>query len=451
VRRASSERLQLDVGVTGSLGAPGELPLELSIGKARFPRGSTARMVFASREASVEDVVHALDLGVPPGVVVLAGGTRDFPVEIQASLAPLLSEGLAKVVSEEGLTTITGATDAGVFALFGAGLEERRSPVTIGVAPAALVTWPGRVSGVDDAAPLEPHHSHFVLTDGDEWGDELPTMTRLAALLADERPSLMVLAGGGDVARLEFAAHVGAGREVIVLGGSGRLADEVAAVVGGAPGHPAVVAAVETGLVSVFDVRRRPDDLRSLIRSRLQPRSRRGLTRPKPPALLKRFPLPRYRPQPDYPLVKDEDRAAAQLLDAELAYLEEKLVPRFRSLDDESLRAQHRFRFGIVVLILGSAAATALGSVQAALGGGELGIGIAEGVVGALVAGTVVYVRGRRFQQTYFTKRVVAERLKSQYYLFLARAGTYAVEDDAQRFRLLERTLNRIEAGDEVQ
>jgi hypothetical protein len=211
-----------------------------------------------------------------------------------------------------------------------------------------------------------------------------------------------------------------------------------------------VVAAVETGLVTVFDVRRRPEDLRSLIRSRLQPRSRRGLTRPKPPALLKRFPLRRYRPQPEYPLVKDEERAAAPLLDAELAYLEEKLVPRFRSLDDESLRAQHRFRFGIVVLILGSTVATALGSVQAALGGGVLGIGIAEGIVGALVAGTVVYVRGRRFQQTYFTKRVVAERLKSQYYLFLARAGMYAVEDDAQRVRLLERTLDRIEAGDEV-
>jgi hypothetical protein len=437
--------------VTESLGAPGEVPIELSIGKVSFSRGSTARIVFASREASMEDVVRALDLGVSPGVVVLTGGTLDFPPEIDARLTSLFADGLAKVVSEEGLTTITGATDAGVFALFGAGLGERRSSVTIGVAPAALVTWPGRASAADEAAPLEPHHSHFVLTDGDEWGDELPTMTRLAALLADERPSLMVLAGGGDVARLEFAAHVGAGREVIVLGGSGRLADDIAAVVAGAPGHPAVVAAVETGLVTVFDVRRRPEDLRSLVRSRLQPRSRRGLTRPKPPALLKRFPLPRYRPQPEYPLVKDEDRAAAPLLDAELAYLEENLVTRFRSLDEESLRAQHRFRFGIVVLIFGSAAATALGSVQAALGGGELGIGIAEGIVGALVAGTVVYVRGRRFQQTYLTKRVVAERLKSQYYLFLARAGTYAVEDDAQRCRLLERTLDRIEAGDEVQ
>jgi hypothetical protein len=149
--------------------------------------------------------------------------------------------------------------------------------------------------------------------------------------------------------------------------------------------------------------------------------------------------------------VKDEDRAAAPLLDAEVRHLDEMLVPRFRALDDQSLRARHQFRLGIVVLIFGSAVATALGSVQAALGGGVLGIGIAEGIVGAVVAGIVVYVRGRRFQQSYFTKRVVAERVKSQYYLFLARAGTYAVDDDSKRVQLLERALDRIESGDEVE
>jgi hypothetical protein len=437
--------------VTGSEGAAGGARIDISIGTVGFSGGSTARVVFASRNAPIEDVARALNVPDARGVVVLNGGTLDLPSEIEARLAPLLAEGLAKVVREERLTAITGATDAGVFALFGAGLKDRGSAASIGVAPAELVTWPGRASVAGDAAPLEPHHTHFVLTDGDEWGTELSTVTRLTALLAGEGLSVMVLAGGGDVARLELAAHSAAGREVIVLGGSGRLADDVAAVVAGAPGHPAVVAAVATGLITVFDVRRRPEELHALIRSRLEPSRRRRLPKVKRPALFKRFPLPWYRPPPNYPFVKDEDRAAAPLLDAEVRYLDEKLVPRFRALDDASLRSQHLFRLGIIVLIFGSALATALGSVQAALGGGELGIGIAEGIVGAVTAGTVVYVRGRRFQQAYFTKRVVAERLKSQYYLFLARAGTYAVEDDAGRLQRLERALDRIEGGDEVE
>jgi len=412
-----------------------------------FPARRGARVVFAHRDAAPADVVRALDVPAPRGVLVLNGGTAGFSPEVEARLGPLL-EGVARVASEEGLTTITGATDAGVFALFGAGLDDRASGVRIGVAPAELVTWPGRGSAADDAAPLEPHHSHFVLVDGHEWGDELPTMMRLAALLAKQAPSVAVIAGGGDVTRRELAAHTQAGRDVIVLGGSGGFADEVAAAAAGrASGDPEVVEAVGSGRVTAFDVQAGPEQLADLIRSRLGLRRRQKKV--KPPALFKRFPLPPHRLPPDYPFVSDEQRAAAPLLQAELTHLDSELVPRFRTLDHEALVAQHRFRLGSVLLIVGSAVAAALGAVQAALGGGVLGIGIAEGIVGAFVAGSVVYMRGRRFQQTYLTKRLQAERLKSQYYLFLARAGSYAVQDDAERAKLLARTLDRIETGSE--
>jgi hypothetical protein len=422
--------------------------MTVATAEINFPARRGARVVFARRDAAPADVVRALDVPAPRGVLVLNGGTAGFSPELEARLGPLL-EGVARVAREEGLTTITGATDAGVFALFGTGLDDRAPGVRIGVAPAELVTWPGRGSATEDAAPLEPHHSHFVLVDGHEWGDELPTMMRLAAVLAAQAPSVALIAGGGDVTKRELAAHTQAGRDVIVLGGSGGLADDVAAAAAGkASGDPEVVEAVGSGRVSVLDLEAGPEQLADLIRSRLGLRGRRK-EKVKPPALLKRFPLPLYRLPPDYPFVSDEQRAAAPLLEPELTRLDSELVPRFRTLDHEALVAQHRFRLGSVLLIVGSAVAAALGAVQAALGGGVLGIGIAEGIVGAFVAGAVVYMRGRRFQQTYLTKRLQAERLKSQYYLFLARAGSYAVEDDAERAKLLARTLDRIETGSE--
>jgi len=414
-----------------------------------FPARRRASVVFADRDAAPADVVRALDVPAPPGVLVLNGGTAGFSPEVEARLAPLLAEGVARVVTEEGLTTITGATDSGVFALFGAGLAGRAPGVCIGVAPAELVTWPGGGSAADDAAPLEPHHSHFVLVDGHEWGDELPMMMRLATLLAAQAPSIAVIAGGGDVTRRELVAHTQAGRDVVVLGGSGGVADEVAAAATGrASGDPEVVEAVGSGRVTVLGLEAGPEQLGGLIRSRLRPNRRRKKV--KPPALFKRFPLVPYRLPPDYPFVSNEQRAAAPLLEAELTRLNRELVPRFRTLDHEALVAQHRFRLGSVLLIVGSAVAAALGAVQAALGGGVLGIGIAEAIVGALVAGVVVYMRGRRFQQTYLTKRLQAEHLKSQYYLYLARAGSYAVEEDAERAKLLARTLDRIETGGEA-
>jgi SLOG in TRPM, prokaryote/Protein of unknown function (DUF4231) len=413
-----------------------------------FPARRRASVVFARRDASPADVVRALDVPAPRGVLVLNGGTAGFSPEVEARLAPVLADGVARVATDEGLTTITGATDSGVFALFGAGLENRAAGVRIGVAPAELVTWPGRRSAADDAAPLEPHHSHFVLVDGHEWGDELSTIMRLAALLGAQAPSLAVIAGGGDVTRRELVAHTRAGRDVVVIRGSGGLADEVAAAAAGrASGDREVVEAVGSGHITVLGLEAGPGQLAELIRSRLGARKRQKKF--KPPALLKRFPLVPYRLPPDYPFVSDEQRAAAPLIETELTRLDRELVPRFRTLDHEALVAQHRFRLGGVLLIVGSAVAAALGAVQAALGGGVLGIGIAEAIVGAVVAGVVVYMRGRRFQQTYLTKRLQAERLKSQYYLYLARAGSYAEPDDAARAKLLARTLDRIETGGE--
>lgn len=411
-----------------------------------FPARRRVSVVFAGRDAAPTDVVSALDVPAPRGVLVLNGGTAGFPPEVEARLASMLADGVARVATEEGLTVITGATDVGVFKLFGAGLEDRALGVCIGVAPAELVTWPGRHPAADGAAPLEPHHSHFVLVDGDEWGDELQTMMRLTALLGAEAPSLAVVAGGGEGTRRELVAHAHAGREVVVLGGSGGLADEVAAVAAGrASGDAEVVQALGGGRITVLGLDAGPEQLGDVIRSHLGLHRRRKNV--KPPALLKRFPRVPYRLPSDYPFVSDEQRTTAPLLEAELTRLDRELVPRFRTFDHEALVAQHRFHLGSVVLILGSAVAAALGAVQAALGGGVLGIGIAEAIVGAFVAGVVVYVRGRRFQQTYFTKRLQAERLKSQYYLYVARAGGYAVEDDAVRAKLLARSLDRIETG----
>jgi SLOG in TRPM, prokaryote/Protein of unknown function (DUF4231) len=285
-----------------------------------------------------------------------------------------------------------------------------------------------------------------VLVDGQEWGDETSTMMRLAGALAADVPSLAVLAGGGAIAKRELLGHLRAGRQVVVLAGTGRLADEVAAVVvGGSSQDPQLREAAASGRITVFDTTRRPEELRALVR-KFMTRGRRRRWRT--PALLRRFPPPWYRASADNPLVSEPLRADLPLLEDELAYLDAAVVPRFRALDHAALRAQHAHRLTSVVLILGSATATSLGAAQAATGGGSLGIGIAEAIVAAVVSGILVYARGRRFQRTYLAKRLAAERVKSQYYLFIARAGIYAAPEEARRGQLAE-ALDNIEAGEE--
>ena len=232
-------------------------------------------MVFAPPAVSGEDAAAALGLSRPRALVVLNGGTTELSPELESALRRTLGDGLARVAIEKELTVVTGGTDAGVFALFGEALDGRTAPC-VGVAPAGLVSWRGREPpsgrgrGEEEPVPLESHHSHFLLVEGDEWGVETDAMLSLTDALSRDCRSLAVLAGGGAGARKEVLAHLRAEREVIVLDGTGRFADRLAEATTGR-GEPEEETAemVASGLITVIGAAEAPSTLAGLIRRRL--------------------------------------------------------------------------------------------------------------------------------------------------------------------------------------
>ena len=80
----------------------------------------------------------------------------------------------------------------------------------------------------EDAAPLEPNHTHFVLIPGNNWGDESPWMMEVATVLSGTAPSITLLINGGEVTFIDALNSVNAGRLIIVIAGSGRTADKLA-------------------------------------------------------------------------------------------------------------------------------------------------------------------------------------------------------------------------------
>jgi TRPM family ion channel len=242
----------------------------------RLRGGRSAIAVLAAADVSGKAAATALALPHPRGVVVLNGGTTELPADLIAALRDTLGNGIARVAVEERLTVVTGGTDAGIFSLFGQALDNERTAPCIGVAPAARVSWPGRASPTNRGLPdeelvaLEPHHSHFLLVTGDEWGAETEAMLSLADALSADCASLAVLAGGGAGARREILGHVRAGRRVIVLAGTGRFADELAGVVAGGPASdPATAEIASTDLITVVDSAEPSSTLAQLVRARL--------------------------------------------------------------------------------------------------------------------------------------------------------------------------------------
>ncbi len=103
----------------------------------------------------------------------------------------------------------------------------------IGVAASGTVVLPGAEARGKDAWQLEPHHSHFILVPGVDWGDEVPWVSRAASLLARESASATILVNGGKVAWDDVEQSIQDKRPVIVVGGSGRTAYILAAAARG--------------------------------------------------------------------------------------------------------------------------------------------------------------------------------------------------------------------------
>lgn len=161
-------------------------------------------------------------LVVSGGADTLKGAHLDRAEEMLGTAVPAAT-GLA------GAAVVDGGTSAGVMAVIGAARARLREamPVLLGVAPEDLVSYPGRSR--DDGVPLDPQHTHFVLADSSEWGGETALLISVAAGLAGPGPVVMLLAGGGPVAKADVLAAVRRRWPVFAVAGTGGLADDILA------------------------------------------------------------------------------------------------------------------------------------------------------------------------------------------------------------------------------
>jgi hypothetical protein len=180
------------------------------------------RIAVAAAPGSVDHLLDQLDLPPRTTTLVINGGTsddRDFPVD---SITAALRTVIVELRLHEGPVIISGGTDAGLFGLLGDVVGELGldGPM-IGVVPAGKISRP-------NGTPLEAHHSHVLMVDGAAWGDETPTMLALCRELARRGPVVALVAGGGAHTLIEIDGHRVDHRPVIILTGTGRLADDLA-------------------------------------------------------------------------------------------------------------------------------------------------------------------------------------------------------------------------------
>ena len=237
-----------------------------------FDKKSTAQVLKVQPGQDLFSAVSTLNLTEHRPVLVVIGGASKISESDLVRLKRLFVEVLAPLVQELDLFVADGGTDAGVMGLMGNARHKINGTFPlIGVSPIGLVKFPDRPNPSPDAATLEPHHTHFFLVPGSEWGDESPWLAQIASTLAGHHPSLTVLINGGAIALVDAIENVKLHRPLIVIGQSGRLADEIAVSLS----YPEqamrqeIASLIKTGQVTVFNLCDPFSQLEQLLREKL--------------------------------------------------------------------------------------------------------------------------------------------------------------------------------------
>jgi hypothetical protein len=230
-----------------------------------FDNGQAAFAVHVARRFDPAAVGQTLGFTRPlPTIYVTGGAGAMSPEDIQATRM-IVEKGLARFAEDHGVIVIDGGTQAGIPILIGDARRKARYRFPlVGIAPLELVHYPGYDEGGKET--LNPAHSHFVLTAGDEFGDESDMITKLTYSLSGsgKEPALGILINGGKIAREEVYARTTAelSLPLIVIEGTGRFADVLAkAFYEGETDDEKIHAIVEKGRLIMVSINDGPDVL----------------------------------------------------------------------------------------------------------------------------------------------------------------------------------------------
>lgn len=202
-------------------------------------RGLATKAANISDNSEIPLALTELEIPHPQHVIVLVGGAGGigfldkFPMKKAVSIVAQLAE-------ETGSVVVDGGTQAGIMTEIGK--QRQRNKFTF---PLVGVVFDSLLMQEDPASILDPHHTHFLLIPGDDWGDESGWISKIATAIAGDKKSITVLINGGMISRHDVEYSLLENRPTFVMRGTGRLADEITL----------------TGKVSSMDISQKPDTI----------------------------------------------------------------------------------------------------------------------------------------------------------------------------------------------
>jgi hypothetical protein len=193
--------------------------------KIHFDSGTHARTVTVKPDDDPKEVRARLRLSEHDHALLMHAGAGGATADLLEQLKPTFREVLAPLAQKHQIAVLDGATRAGFVGMMGKARAEIDGTFPlIGVAPLSGVQIPGGPNN-GERFPLDDYHSHFVLVKDGGFGVESHMLIGLGKALARHPVALFI--NGGEVSRREVLMHARSSTPILVLAGSGRLADEI--------------------------------------------------------------------------------------------------------------------------------------------------------------------------------------------------------------------------------
>lgn len=220
-----------------------------------FSNGLTARAIQVHDWPELPEALQCLGFTPPCPTLVLVGGASNISESDYALLEKIFTNILAPLAESFNITVVDGGTDAGIMQLMGkARVAINGTFPLMGVAAFGTILAPGVMAMGRDAASLDPHHTHFVLVPGYRWGDESRWLARIATLVSQESPSVTLVINGGEITWQDVTFSVRENRPTLIIAGSGRTADQIAAALRGELSDARTDTLIASGLVQAINI-----------------------------------------------------------------------------------------------------------------------------------------------------------------------------------------------------
>ena len=196
-----------------------------------FPNHNHAFILKTFSDVSARDIVNALNINLQSKAIILifGGAANSLDTSTISHLNNLL-DSVLQLAADSDVLIIDGGTKSGIMEIIGERASVLKAkPLLLGVAPAGKVTYPGvsNNGNVSGTVQLDPNHSHFILVEGNQWGDETKTLFEVVRAFDENVRVVALLAGGGEISKKEILLCVNNGWPIIVIEKSGYLADQI--------------------------------------------------------------------------------------------------------------------------------------------------------------------------------------------------------------------------------